>query len=93
MKDLCSLLGPVYMEVGDPKYRSGNPLRWGKIAGQISKRFREFKTLYESEILKALKPCGHSHSPMGDRARSHSVLNKDGGCSYTTIPFAPNTAN
>ena len=45
MKDLYPLLGPVYMEVGDPRYRSGNPLRWGKIPGQISKCFQEFKTL------------------------------------------------
>ena len=61
MHGLYPLLGPVYVEVGDPRYRSGNPLRWGKITGQISKRFQEFKTLYESEILKAFKPCGRSY--------------------------------
>ena len=62
MKDLYPLLGPVYMEVGDPRYRSGNPLRWGKIAGKISKRSQEFKILYESEILKAFKPCATLNS-------------------------------
>ena len=61
MEDLYPLLGPFYMEVGDLRYRSGNPPRWGKIPGQIAKLFQEFKTLYESEILKAFKRCGHSH--------------------------------
>ena len=93
MKDLYPLLGPVYMEMGDPRYGSGNPLRWGKIPGQISKCFQEFTTLYESEILKAFKPCRK-------RARSHSVLNNPPFGKrwrlyilYTTIPFEPNTAN
>ena len=97
MKDLYPLLGPVYMEVGDPRYRSGNPLRWGKIAGKISKRSQEFKILYESEILKAFKPCA---TLSRDRARSHSVLNNQPYGKrwrlyilYTTIPFEPNTAN
>ena len=100
MKGLYPLLGPVYMEVGDPRYRSGNPLRWGKIAGQISKLFQEFKTLYESEILKAFKSGGHSHQWETERGVIQFLTihrtEKDGGrlyILYTTIPLEPNTAN
>ena len=84
MKDLHPLLGPVYMEMGDS--RSGNPLRWGKIGGKISKLFQEFKTLYESEILKAFKSGGHSHQWETERGviqflTIHRTA-KDGGCTF-----------
>ena len=92
MEDLYPLLGPVSMEVGDPRYRSSNPLRWGKIAGQISKRFQEFKTLYESEILKAFKPCGHSHQWETERGVIRFLTKRWRlYIIYTTIPFEPNT--
>ena len=94
MKDLYPLLGPVYMEVGDLRYRSGNPLRWGKIPGQIAKLFQEFKTLYESKILKAFKPCGHSHQWETERGVIQFLTihrtEKDGSCTFYIPQFLSN---